>query len=333
MPLIPVLPTLVSITGTDPSSTDASVVHYTVTFSKPVSGVTVDQFTLATTGGISGAGIADITPVAGSNGASYVVTVNTGSGSGSLGLQLSGTNVHDSSGYYVGPFQSETQMAGPRFSIINTAAVGDVNGDGKQDMVYIRTVSASAYFLDVRTNTGTGQFTQTSLTGASELEGSIRLGDVNGDGKLDVLMGNISTGTLDVKLGNGNGTFAATTKYATGGSNGGSIRAFADFNGDGKADVIMSNNIGTSLLLGNGDGSFGSPVATDASNAFASGDFNGDGKIDLLVQDSSSSPVAVRLGNGDGTFQSPIAAGTSSRTISGDFNGDGKLDLALGTNN
>ena len=47
MPLIPVLPTLVSITGTDPSSTDASVVHYTVTFPKPVSGVTVDQFTLA----------------------------------------------------------------------------------------------------------------------------------------------------------------------------------------------------------------------------------------------------------------------------------------------
>ncbi|MGY3281031.1 hypothetical protein [Bradyrhizobium sp. S3.7.6] len=149
MPLIPDLPTLVSITGTDPSSTDASVVHYTVTFSKPVSGVTVDQFTLATTGSINGAGITDITPVAGSNGASYTVTVNTGSGSGSLGLQLTGTNVHDSSGYYIGPFQSESQMAGPRFSIINTAAVGDVNGDGKQDMVYIRTVSASAYFLDV----------------------------------------------------------------------------------------------------------------------------------------------------------------------------------------
>lgn len=333
MPSIPVLPTLVSITGTDPSSTDASVVHYTVTFSKPVSGVTVDQFTLATTGGISGAGIADITPIAGSNGASYTVTVSTGSGSGTLGLQLTGTNVHDSSGYYVGPFQSESQMSGPRFSIINTAAVGDVNGDGKQDMVYIRTVGASSYFLDVRTNNGAGQFTQTSLTGASELEGTIRLADLNGDGKLDVLMGNITTGTLDVKLGNGNGTFAATTKYATGGSNGGYIRAFADFNGDGKADAIMSNNVGTSLLLGNGDGSFGSPIATDASGVFESGDFNGDGKIDLLVQNSSSSPVGVRLGNGDGTFQSPLTAGTSSRTVSGDFNGDGKLDLALGTNN
>ena len=94
--------------------------------------------------------------MAGSNSTSYTVTVNTGSGSGSLGLQLTGTNVHDSSGYYVGPFQSETQMSGPRFSIINTAAVGDINGDGKQDMVYIRTVSASAYFLDVRNNDGTG---------------------------------------------------------------------------------------------------------------------------------------------------------------------------------
>ena len=330
MPSIPILPTLVSITGTDPSSTDASVVHYTVTFSKPVSGVTVDQFTLATTGSLSGAGITDITPVAGSNGASYTVTVNTGSGSGSLGLQLTGTNVHDSSGYYVGPFQSETQMSGPRFSIINTAAVGDINGDGTQDMVYIRTSSASGYFLDVRTNDGTGHFTQTSLTGASELESSIRLGDVNGDGKLDILMGNIFTGTLDVKLGNGNGTFAATTKYATGGSTSGNIRALADFNGDGKADALMLSNNGTSLLLGNGDGSFGSPIATDVSGVLASGDFNGDGSIDLLTQNSSS--VAVRLGNGDGTFQSPITAGTSSQAITGDFNGDGKLDLALGTN-
>ncbi len=332
MPAIPVLPTLVSITGTDPSSTDASVVHYTVTFSKPVSGVTIDQFTLAATGSISGAGITDITPVPGSNGASYAVTVNTGSGSGSLGLQLTGTNVHDSSGYYVGPFKSEMPMSGPRFSIINTAAVGDINGDGKQDMVYIRTVSASAYYLDVKTNDGMGNFKSTSSTTTSELEGSIRLADVNGDGKLDVLMGNISTGTLDVKLGNGDGTFAATTKYSTGGTNA-NIRALADFNGDGKADVLVTNSNGVSLLLGNGDGSFGSPVATDVSGALASGDFNGDGKIDLLVQTSSSSPVAVRLGNGDGTFQSAIAAGTASTTISGDFNGDGKLDLALGTNN
>ncbi|MDI3566995.1 FG-GAP-like repeat-containing protein [Bradyrhizobium sp. Arg816] len=335
MPLIPVLPTLVSITGTDPSSTDASVVHYTVTFSKPVSGVTVDQFTLAATGSINGAGITDITPVTGSNGASYTVTVNTGSGSGSLGLQLTGTNVHDSSGYYVGPFQSETQMSGPRFSIINTAAVGDVNGDGKQDMVYVRTVSASAYFLDVRTNDGTGQFTQTSLTGASELESSIRLGDVNGDGKLDVLMGNIFTGTLDVRLGNGNGTFAAATKYATGGSTGGNIRAFADFNGDGKADVIMSNNIGTSLLLGNGDGTFASPQ-TFLTPApiwnLAAADFNGDGKTDLAVVATSNNTLSTFYSRGDGTFGPavtlPLASGANGITV-GDLNGDGKADVVV----
>lgn len=326
MPSIPVLPTLVSITGTDPSSTDAAVVHFTVTFSKPVSGVTADQFTLATTGNINGAGITDVSPVPGSNGASYTVTVSTGSGSGSLGLQLTGSNVHDSSGYYVGPFQSETQMSGPRFSLINMAAVGDVNGDGKQDLVYLRSNSTFSYFLDVRTNNGSGQFTSTTLSGASGLEGSIQLADVNGDGKLDVLMGNLFTGSLDVRLGNGNGTFAAVSNYATGATNA-SIRVVADINGDGKIDALVWNSGGMSLLPGNGDGTFGSPVATDLATVLISGDFNGDGKLDVVT--NVSGVDSVRLGNGDGTFQAATATATGSLVARGDFNGDGRLDLAL----
>ena len=132
MPVIPDLPTITSITATDPTQTDAGTVHYTVTFSKPVLGVTIDQFSLATSGSIGGAGITDVTPVAGSNLSSYTVTVNTGFGSGSVALQFTGSNVHDTNGYYVGPYQSESKLT---VNSPTSFAIGDVNGDGKLDVV------------------------------------------------------------------------------------------------------------------------------------------------------------------------------------------------------
>lgn len=114
----------------------------------------------------------------------------------------------------------------------------------------------------------------------------------------------------------------------------------ADFNGDGKEDLVVTNYNASnvSVLLGNGDGTFQTaknvtlellrPVSMTAA------DFNGDGKADLAVgEDSSSSDVGVSvlLGNGDGTFQEAVnyAAGSSpEHVITADFNSDGNVDLA-----
>jgi T5SS/PEP-CTERM-associated repeat protein len=90
-------PSAISITQADPASTNAGVVHYTVTFSEAVTGVTASQFSLVVTG-INGAAIAGVTPVSGSNGKQYTVAVSTGSGTGTIALNLNGAGIFDLAG-------------------------------------------------------------------------------------------------------------------------------------------------------------------------------------------------------------------------------------------
>jgi hypothetical protein len=125
--------------------------------------------------------------------------------------------------------------------------------------------------------------------------------------------------------------------------------AVGDFNGDGKADIAISQPGGTSpgaieLYLGNGDGTFqaarSTPTWTDATvqpSAILAGDFNGDGKLDLLVDQlneegfEAASPQ-VFFGNGDGTFTAGPTAGCGDGDYGypgavADLNGDGILDF------
>jgi len=166
-------------------------------------------------------------------------------------------------------------------------------------------------------------------------------GDFNGDGKLDLAIGNLSSATVSILLGNGDGTFGAKNDFVTG-TDPRSI-AVGDFNGDGKLDLVVANNVsGTvSILLGNGDGTFAPkmdfPVGVRPRSVVV-GDFNGDGKLDLAVANHDSNTVSILLGNGDGTFAPKMdfhAGVTPFWITTADFNGDGKLDLAvanLGTN-
>ncbi len=112
----------------------------------------------------------------------------------------------------------------------------------------------------------------------------------------------------------------------------------ADFNGDGKLDLATTgvdsqNNPTLYIQMGNGDGTFHSPVAYPIyfppiiTAQIVTGDFNGDGKLDLVAG------LSVLLGNGDGTFRlggtlPSQYQGVGEDIVAGDFNGDGKLDLA-----
>jgi len=116
------------------------------------------------------------------------------------------------------------------------------------------------------------------------------------------------------------------------------IMAVADFNNDGKLDVVVVSSSGTpnnvSVLLGNGDATFQPPISMSAGgslDAVAVGDFNKDGNLDLAVADNSNSAVMVLLGNGDGTFAAPTSScSTGAQPVAiavADLNGDGKLDF------
>jgi len=109
----------------------------------------------------------------------------------------------------------------------------------------------------------------------------------------------------------------------------------ADFNGDGKPDLIFADG---TVLLGKGDGTFtvGTPLGLTGLNSntsIATADFNRDGKPDLVVASTSLNTFSVLLGNGDGTFQAPINTTIpvpTAAVLVGDLNGDGKPDVLTG---
>src|SRR5260370_618009 len=141
-------------------------------------------------------------------------------------------------------------------------------------------------------------------------------------------------------------SFAPAINISSGGKEPSSL-VTADFNGDGKMDVAVTNRADNTVavLLGNGDGSFQDPVTYVVGSGLSfpislvAGDFNRDGFQDLAVANAlvglDGGTIGILLGNGDGSFQSPIPYDTQVSPISlavGDLNGDGFLDIVVGGN-
>ena len=173
-----------------------------------------------------------------------------------------------------------------------------------------------------------------------EFAGPLVTADFNGDGRLDLATLGGFPNTLSVLLGNGDGSFqpARTSPFASGDA----ALAVGDFNRDGKPDLATNQ----AVRLGNGDGTFGSPLWLShdprypGSEAVAAGDLNGDGKDDLVGVGSDTdfdgntyAWVTAWLGNGDGTFATPWVIERGNKggpVVLADFNGDRRLDVAAG---
>ena len=244
----------------------------------------------------------------------------------------------------------------------NSLAVADVNGDGKPDILVANGCSTGATSCPnngqvavlLRNADGTFQPAVTYSSGGTGPT-SVAVADINEDSKPDLLVANSGVyngafwdvGSVSVLLGDGDGTFRAAVRYSSGGSFPWSV-ATADVNGDGKADLVVTNSCwcaghGTvAILLGKGDHTFQPALSYDSGGnlpfSAAIADINGDGNLDLVVADrcrdqacNTDASLGVLLGRGDGTFQPVVVFDSggdyTNSVVAHDVNGDGRPDL------
>jgi hypothetical protein len=259
-----------------------------------------------------------------------------------------------------GTFVAGTPLSNPDsvYDICNNAA-GDLNGDGKPELVAANcSVSGAAGNLTIYVNNGDGTFKTgvyysaateaTNDTAANISPLAVTIADVNGDNKNDLIVSNHDAGDVTVLLGNGDGTVNVPTVGYNAGGTPKTSPIVADFNGDGNVDIVVPDfDFSFAYLQGYGDGTFRgaqdffSPVPQGFSagaTAIATGDFNGDGYPDLVIGNYGYNPpngsgigITVFLSNPDGSLQPGInlgKGGSYEGVAVADFNGDGYLDIA-----
>jgi len=221
-------------------------------------------------------------------------------------------------------------------SQLNTAAAFvdlvaiDVNNDGKVDLV------TSGNPVSILKGNGDGTFQAAQTTAGGD---NIALGDLNGDGSPDLVVGSFSN--ITVSFNQGNGTFGAGTTYKLQQP----VRGITvqDVNGDGLRDIGVltlagnQNSGNVSVFINRGGGTFAHAMDSKVNGLVARNlrfaDFNGDGKLDVAVGRYSGGGVATLIGNGSGSFNSQTNIAMPGNTIHidlGDINGDGKTDIVAG---
>lgn len=246
---------------------------------------------------------------------------------------------------------------------IDAFATADFDGDGQLDSATVAFVrnyanATESRYLVINKGNGDGTFqapirlNYPSRTGNDD-GGSILAMDFDRDGVIDLLgVDRTASGPNPVYFlkGRGDGTFAPlvrqaiSTPFAT-------MRA-ADFNGDGKIDLLVQeeqqNVVG--ILLGNGDGTFANTVDIYAfpsggfsADALSFGDVDGDNDLDVVIGDWGRSKIVVLTNLGNTQFATSIefpvqlplsgpgSQGTPSAVVVGDFTGDGKADIGYAT--
>jgi len=329
----------VTVFGLAPSTVSLTASPNTSNYGQPVS------LTATVTAGASGKvtfydGVTMLGVSAVTNGQAKWSTVMLASGKRSLHAHYSGDTAYAPSN---SPNMPQTVVAAPSLGFhkpvtnnsiyeISSIAVGDFDGDGKQDLALTAPNTVTVFL-----GNGDGTFAKGVSYSLPYTPGTIAAGDFNGDGKTDLVVTFPYYLSIAVLLGNGDGTFTSAVKYPSAVA-GGTI-VVADFNGDGIADLAINGNStqNIAVLLGNGDGSFQTAVTYPIGaqvESIAVGDFNGDTIPDIATADNSG--IGILIGKGDGTFASAVSYATTYQPYSiaaGDLDGNGTTDLVAGNYN
>jgi len=235
----------------------------------------------------------------------------------------------------------------PSLLTYSTVAVGDLNGDGRLDIAVAYSLVAGppphpgyvAVYQQAPANRGTFLGPQHYSVGNDPA--SIALGDLTGEGNLDIVTANYDlgngAGTVSVLLQDPTrpGQFLPATTYATG-THPNSV-AIGDLNGDGKPDLAVADSDGISVLLQNpaAPGTFLPRTVINvggSASSVAIADLNGDGKPDLVVTNSVSTLVLLQDPTTAGTFLAPTSYSAGPGPVDavvGDLDGDGRPDIAV----
>lgn len=255
-------------------------------------------------------------------------------GSGSFAVLLNLQN---------GIFKSAPTL--PTGAGIKDIEVLDFNGDQLKDFVVVNrgsgggagqvvvvTQSAGANFAEI------GNENRAQLIGDSGLDPqAVVAGDFNHDNRNDIIV--VGRGAFGESqnvwrlINSGNNNFNQSFfQIGTGGINDASV---ADFNSDGKLDLVTSAFQGVSISFGNGDGTFAAPVNYlngSPSSRISIGDFNNDAKADIAVINDAIGKVGILINNGAGIFSNaanPSVAAGANGIAPADMNSDGKTDLII----
>jgi hypothetical protein len=219
--------------------------------------------------------------------------------------------------------------------------IADFNNDDRLDIAVVNRLEGSVgLYLGYANKTFVYQILFSAGAGAGPNGAAIA--DLNGDGRIDIIVNIYYNRVFEVLLGYGNGAFVTTTRYSVGSLGRPSSSTVADWNNDKRLDIIVNscdtNNI--LVFLGYGNGSFlTGPTYSTGSNSCplssAAGDFNKDGLLDIVTANSNTSTIGVFLGYTyiNGIREATYSTGSTSHPRAIGFgrltDDDGQLDVVL----